>query len=515
MWVKIGMPEQYIKKIKEKIKIEWLCAFGITVIVGLIAHIYKFTNHLPNWDSLMDYYYPSHNMIHQGRQFQFLPAAIRGFADQPWLIGILCLIYMGISMAAIVDIMDMHKPLSIAMSAAVVVVSPTVISGWGFMFTADGFASAYMLSVLAVFVTLKKRWGWIVGGILLAVSMGIYQAYLPVAMALILLWLLKEILTMQSHHLDKLFWKQMGRFLLLGCEAVVLYKLSLEFLSYMEAIPVVDHQGIGSIHFPNMTEIVNAVISSYVDSVYYFTGSISDLSIYGILNAIAIICLGVFIISLVIKQKLYKQWDKLFLMIISIILYPCVSHIFYFITNGVEYHALMQFPLVLPYVLLFCLYEETKEYLIGVHWASVVSMLLLGYVLILAANQAYRAETLSYEKTYAMVGRMVDRMEQLPEYNEAKHIAIIGNLEGTDNSILGDSPALAGYTEGFFITHQKHVVAMLDEYFGVCLTGVDDAAIESLQTLTEVKAMPQWPQNGSVIQIDDTIVVKLSEKVEQ
>ena len=140
---------------------------------------------------------------------------------------------------------------------------------------------------------------------------------------------------------------------------------------------------------------------------------------------------------------------------------------------------------------------------------------ILVYVLIISANVAYRVQTLSYEKTYAMMDRMIARMENLPDYQNADKIAVIGNLPGTDIYAYGTSPALAGYADSYLVSHQKHVVSMLDEYYGIKLEGVSDQTIEELMKLPEVENMAIWPDAGSVLQVDDIIVVRFSEEAMQ
>ena len=56
------MPEQLIEKIKGKLPRTWKSCFAASVIFGLIAHIYKLTSWLPNWDSLVFRYDPQ-NMV--------------------------------------------------------------------------------------------------------------------------------------------------------------------------------------------------------------------------------------------------------------------------------------------------------------------------------------------------------------------------------------------------------------------------------------------------------------------
>ena len=56
------MGTQLLALYHERVKKEWKIAFLSTFIIGLLVHIYKFTNNLPNHDSLFNYY-SSQNMV--------------------------------------------------------------------------------------------------------------------------------------------------------------------------------------------------------------------------------------------------------------------------------------------------------------------------------------------------------------------------------------------------------------------------------------------------------------------
>ena len=56
---------------------------------------------------------------------------------------------------------------------------------------------------------------------------------------------------------------------------------------------------------------------------------------------------------------------------------------------------------------------------------------------------------------------------------------------------------------------------MLDEYYGIKLEGVSDEIKEELMNLQEVGDMPVWPNNGSITQVNDIIVVRFSEEMMQ
>lgn len=505
------MPEQIFRIWKKQIKREWKYAFVATVFVGLLAHMYRFVNHLPNWDSLMDAYYPTHNMIQQGRQFQFLPAMWRGFTDLPWVIGLLSLVYLGLAMVLLTEIFEMHSPLTIILSAALIVTSPTVISHWGYMFTADCYLFAYLLAVFSIWITLRCQKGWLTGGICLAVGMGIYQAYMPMAVALILLWLIKELLGNKKYTLWELFREKIIKFVAMGIVAVLFYYVSLNVMLHMQGAKLIDHQGMGSMHFPTLMEIINAWISSYIDTVYYFLGSLSKPSVYGFVNAFLLVLAVVLGIKLICRGNLYEQKGKMVLLLLCSFCYPCACHLLYFVTSDIEYHSLMQFGLVLFYVLLFWMYEQLNDTWVGLHWLICGLAGVLMWTLIVVANTGYRAEVLSYEKTYAMVGRIVGRMEELPDYRNAEKMVIVGTVENHGENVMGKSPALTGYTDGIFVTHEKQLAKMLEQYFGINLQWIEAQQYLDIYGKEEIDRLGCWPDKNSVAQNGDTIIVKLSE----
>ena len=68
--------------------------------------------------------------------------------------------------------------------SGILVTFPVLTSTFAYVFTMDGYMLAIFLAVLSVYLASKKKLGFLIGGIALALSMGIYQAYLPIAILL-------------------------------------------------------------------------------------------------------------------------------------------------------------------------------------------------------------------------------------------------------------------------------------------------------------------------------------------
>ena len=67
---------------REKIKNTWKIAFYSAFFIGLLVHIYKFTNLLPNHDSLYNFY-SSQNMVASGRWFLSIACSLGSYFDLP------------------------------------------------------------------------------------------------------------------------------------------------------------------------------------------------------------------------------------------------------------------------------------------------------------------------------------------------------------------------------------------------------------------------------------------------
>lgn len=500
------MPEQKLMSMFKHMKSEWKLVLVTVFGSGLFTYAYRFLNMLPNWDTLMDYYYPTNNMVHQGRHLQIIGCMFSSFHDIPWITGLLCLLYISVSIILVIEILDMHDAIGIVCISVLMTVFPTVISSFAFMYMADAFHTAMLFATLAVWLTLRYRYGFIAGAVCLCMSVGIYQAYLPFAIGLIVVWFIGQMLFTQNKPV-----RQVVRFALMGILGMILYAVSLKMLSGIEGIAVENHQGMGSMGIPGVAQILSGLLQSYIDTLYFFIGSLQEISVYQVGNLVLFVCAVAAMIIHVIKSGFYKQWGRFWLAVLCILALPCVAHVFYFFTKDIWYHALMQGTLWLFYVFAFLVLEKTGTFKKKIARGCVAGAILVCYACVLAANVAYLTMNTSYEKTMGMLNRVVDRMEQLPGYEDVQKIAVIGEVEDSHTSVMELNPTVVGVTDGYFVTHQKHIVAALAMYFDIELQGVDDMALEALAETDEIAAMPRWPEEGSVCQFEDTIVIKFSE----
>ena len=119
------MPERILEKIKKELPSTWKICFASALIVGLIAHMYKLTNWLPNWDSLVFRYDPQ-NMLAMGRWFLPVVCTPSSFYDLPWLVGLIAILLHGLGAVCICRTFRVRKNTTAALIGASVIVFPTV-----------------------------------------------------------------------------------------------------------------------------------------------------------------------------------------------------------------------------------------------------------------------------------------------------------------------------------------------------------------------------------------------------
>ncbi|MBQ4160943.1 MAG: glucosyltransferase domain-containing protein, partial [Clostridia bacterium] len=187
------MPEKAFEKLNKSILPAWKVCFFAALFVGLLAHLYKITGWLPNWDSLV-FRYDAQNMLGLGRWFLPVACAFTSFYDLPFLNGIIAIVFHALGAVGICKLLNVQKNITAALIGAGMVTFPTVTSVLMYNYVADGYSIAFFLAVLSALCMTKEKPNYVLSAVLLALSVGIYQAYVTVTIMLVLLKLTDEII---------------------------------------------------------------------------------------------------------------------------------------------------------------------------------------------------------------------------------------------------------------------------------------------------------------------------------
>lgn len=276
----------------------------------------------------------------------------------PWVIGLFSILFLSLAAVCIVSLFEVKKKISIILISGIVVAFPSVSATFSYMFTADGYMLGTFLAILAVLLTKKYKYGFILGAVALCLGVGIYQANLSVAMAFITLWLIHDIL------LNKTTTKQLGvnifrSALMLGIGMVsylVIYKI---YTSLLE-VSITSYQGldkVGSVTMDDLPKVFEIIDLKF--KTFFFDGFVNkaEVNLLEWLNVFLVITIIIATITIIIKNKVFMNIVQLLLFVLLVLSFPISFYVVYFLSPEAEYHMLMIFSISSIYIYLILLYD--------------------------------------------------------------------------------------------------------------------------------------------------------------
>lgn len=512
------MPEDILKKIKRNIPFSWKTCFACAMIVGVIAHLYKLTNWLPNWDSLVFRYDPQ-NMLGLGRWFLPIVCAPSSYYDLPWLAGLLAILFHGFGAVCICSIFRVRKNVTAALIGALVISFPTVTSVLMYNYVADGYAIAFFLSCLAAKFLVAEKPRYVAAVLCIALSAGIYQAYITVTIMLLLCHLILETLYEETT-VVRLIQKSL-KVLVAGFLGMVLYYLVLTVLLKITDTALLDYQGASnalSLESINLLGALYIVKQSFTD--YFFDFS-AGIHVFGILNCLIPVLTAVLYLAVIIQRRTNPL--KLLLIAVYGVLLPIGASILAFINSSVDYHNLMKMGFVVFYLFLILAYERSEfksaKLSAAKSWAILGVTFVLVFNNVVIANISYHKLNMAYEKSYGVLIRMADRIEQTEGVDACDRILVLGALEGSEAYSAVLPPDITGTTDGFILraddetVGQSVVCSALNDYCGTNYTFVAGEEKQALLEKIQIEEIGVWPAADSILIVDDTIVIRLGEEV--
>ena len=510
------MPEKLIGKFKKSILPQWNICFWSAVIVGLIAHLYKITNWLPNWDSLVFRYDPQ-NMLGIGRWFLPVASAFSSYYDLPWITGLLAILLHAVGAVCICYMFGVKKNVTAALIGATVVSFPTVTSVLLYNYVADAYALSFLFATIAAVLLTGEKPKYIIAVVLITLSVGIYQAYVTVTITLLLGYLIVEVLRKDAD-LKALILKAL-KFLLTGAVGMALYYLVLTLILKISGTELLDYQGVNdatSLAGLNIGASLYTIKEAFFGFFFDFSKGLTLFNCLNVLVFAAAIC---FYLIDIIKNKLSIL--KILIAAFLVAMLPIGVAVLSFINGNVDYHNLMKMGFVIFYLLFILQYEKTDDQLVKLSciksWTVLLVMLVVVFHQVVIANISYHKLGISYEKSYGTLVRIADRIEQTEDSENCDRILVVGALEDSQAYSADLSLDMTGTTDGYIIRADDEIVGQsvlcsaLNDYCGKNYKFLAGEEKAELLKKAEISTLDNWPAENSISVIDDVIVIKLSD----
>lgn len=560
-----------MENLKDEISSVTKGAFFSALVFGLLAHMVVMTGDFPNHDGLR-YLYSDLDNIVAGRWFLAAVCGISSYFALPWLIGVLSIFYIGIAAALTCAVLKIRNKYSAIVIGALMATFPALASTFAYVFTMDGYMLGLLMAVAAVYFTKRFRFGWIGGAVLLAFSLGTYQAYLPVAIILslyaVVLILMgedgKSVISSAAGDPDKGKGRESEdnaktkifkilRFLYMGILGGGLYFVILKVLLKVRGLELASYQGADSISIgvaqganaagtaaeqvaaqaagqasgAASAGLVSKIVSAYKDfAVFSVRSKVLAPNVFvwialGILTGAALMLL----LREIVKKKWYKSPVLYIAALLIAVIYPVASNIVMIVMGDVTYHAIMRYQWVLIPIILIALcdrlaykpeYYAVKEgresFVKLVTWLIPVLGCVIAFCYIVTDNIGYSNLQKKYERTYAYCERLLDRIEQTDGYYPGIPIAMIGVVSEDQypkaDLTEGVTDNLIGLSGDYLCYKGADYKHFFKAYLGADLNIISGEEIGEIYNSEEYVLMDSFPGKTSVKLVDGIIYVK-------
>ena len=472
---------------------------------GLAAYLFVFTNKLLNLDEIAGLFGKGES-ISSGRWALSLTSYVFPDVSMPWINGMLSLLLLTAAACLTVRIFEIKSTLWQVLLGALLVVFPSQIVTFSYMFTCAPYALAVLLAVGSVYVLVCRegRWRYAASCAMLALSLGIYQAYLSVAASWCVVYLLKRTLDGE--------W-DVRRIVHCGATCVAYLALSLAaYFAINKIVMLAAHTQYNSYADASFQTDIKSMLFglrvAYTAFLGYFYRGYYHLVAPGASKLMHYLCLAVVGAELVlwfIKDR--PQRARAVLAAVLLALLPLGVNCLYVISA--QRHTLMLYSFTAVYILA----AVAAESLMARRHAPARDVLALALAVIvgcnvLYANRLYLKMKLEYENAYAFYSELTARVKAAPGYGEGTMVLLTGDahelMHAADEI---DTSDLVGIMEGLINVYSRS--DFLTYYAGFDPPTFDWAQWDASGAAAEIEDMPIYPYDGSVKCIGDFVVVKL------
>ena len=525
------MPDQYLTEWYRNLSGAVKTAFYAAFAAGLAAHLYQFTNKLYNYDELANTPGGIGLSTEQGRWLlnwmgRFMRSVFGGSYSLPFFNGIFALLFLALSAGMVVSVFQVRNKLTAGLIGGLMTVFPAVVSMYFFMFLALYYAIGIFFSVFAAWLAVKYPKNIIANiaaVVMIACSLGVYQAYFPdtVCILLIVVILKAAFGGVKEKKEWKEFFLMIARFLVVMAAGVAVYFLINKAVLAVTHIQLTSYQGGDTMGKITIAQLISALKSCYTS---FFDMGFSDVmgisynrTVRRLIKVVWILFAAGIGAYLVLKKKEYL--NKV-IVLCGILVFPVAMFLIYVMAPNSYCYTLMAYSVVFFFVF-FLLWLDACSRNLKLHapaksitnWVSALLTAALVIVFVWYANGNYMALEYTKYHDFSYVQTLITKIRSVEDYSQDKPVIVVGTqINDSTNgmgSLIGDTFTVGGKADtnlGY-----NSLLYLMSDYLGFSAYYGTYEEIQNWMQREVVREMPSYPADGSIQVIDDTIIVKLSD----
>ena len=484
---------------------------------GFLVHLFALTNVLHNHDNIASQPGGYGLGVDMGRWFleilgRFFDKAGLNY-NLPSVNGYVYIALLAVAAALLVSVLKIRSKISAALIGALFVAFPTVTATMIYRYTTIFYGISAVMAVLAVWVPGRFRGSFPVSVVLVALSMGIYQAYVPMTIALFVLQLICEGIRGEADA-KKLVLQGLYDCLILIL-GLGLYFAGMKVCNGIFRVELVDYQGVSTMGNITVSQLPRLILKGFQAVCCLPLRDYCGVANRALMR-IAYLLLGVLsaaMILWILVKKIRKPGTCVIIALLCVAFLLAVGFVEVMVPDGWIYTLMVySFSLLAcaPLVYLECLPEDDRQKLSGFCRKAVILLVVLlvvfyGYY----ANVNYTAAYFAGEQIDNYLSGVVLRATMTEGYTTDKQWALLGDIQdplfgGPWNDEI--SYTGLGFTE--YLLNQYSRNNWIENYIGYEIPEADEETLTALAASDEVRSMPCYPNAGSIRVIGDTVVVK-------
>lgn len=296
-------------------------------------------------------------MISSGR---WMPGNILSKYTSPIIMFVVVLILLGVISVMINKMFKIKNRIYMTIVSLLITTFPILALSFGYTFMIERYIVSLFLAVLAVFIVDKYKCGFILGMVLLCISLGYYQAYITVTITLTMIMIIKKIVQNNDKIKDNL--RYILKYLIMGLGGVILYLICTKIICHVSGVDLSSYKGVNNLGtLPPLNMFKFLFMRTYGHVVLFIFGRAFLAPFkYALIPQILLAFLNiVLLIDIFVKRKLNKA--NVVLLIILLLLFPLGLNIFDFLLYESSISSLNLYQLVFVFILPFILLSLKKE----------------------------------------------------------------------------------------------------------------------------------------------------------
>ena len=437
-----------------------------------------------------------------------------GNTSLPLYNGMLSLLLLGTAGGLLVHLLKIRNSVLCFLLGCVMVSFPFVTSLFAYMFTSHPYLLGLLMMTASAFLICRGKnwWQKMIGVGLGGAGTGIYQAFLPFMVSVILLYNVME-LSESQESLGTVFRHALIHLAcLLG--VMLVYAAGNRFFLYKYQVELSSYQGIAQMGRMGFSELLQRLARAYreffvpTQQVFgdMYPGSLRVL--YFFMLALG----GVLSFRLILRTG-RKSKGKAVLLSVLFLLFPLGSNLIYVMVEE-EVHALMVYGQIMPVVLFAWLFDRLDFSPLKLRrGASLAASLVLGLMSLMYArydNQCYLKDALHQQEAISYYTTLITRIKSQPGYRPDMEVFFVNAEDPEDPTVYNIDELDFIRINPYWHNSMEYLHCPTRNTFMRVWCGADfDYGWDpSLESLPEVQAMPSYPTDGSVRIIRDAVVVK-------